>query len=201
MQKTLLQILGMNTGQTMYNNNQNYMKGMLAAGIAFLGLSFCSFPAPAAEPIKSMHKQIICMADNIYWEARNQPVKGMWAVAFVVDNRVEDSRFPNSHCEVIKQGPTSKWRFKKHGKVVPIRHRCQFSWYCDGKSDEIPSYDIDVYLIALAIAQKVFFGSYSVDITKGATHYHADYVFPAWRKQKTKTLKVANHIFYRWEQE
>ena len=180
-------------------SNQNYLKGILIGAIAFLGLGFCSPPAPASEPIESLHKQIICMADNIYWEARNQPVKGMWAVALVTDNRVGDPRFPNSHCEVIKQGPTSKWWYEKHGKVVPIRHRCQFSWYCDGKSDEIPLYDIDVYRIALAIAQKVFFGSYSKDITNGATHYHADYVFPAWRKQKTKTLVVANHIFYRWE--
>ena len=179
--------------------NPQSLKGMLAASIAFLGLGFCSPPAPASEPIESLHKQIICMADNIYWEARNQPVKGMWAVALVTDNRVGDPRFRNSQCEVIKQGPTSKWWYEKHGKVVPIRHRCQFSWYCDGKSDEIPLYDIDVYRIALAIAQKVFFGSYSKDITKGATHYHADYVFPAWRKQKTKTLVVANHIFYRWE--
>ena len=74
-----------------------------------------------------------------------------------------------------------------------------FSWFCDGKSDEIPIYDIDVYRTALIIAQRVFFGTYSTDITKGATHYHADYVFPAWRKQKTKTLVVGNHIFYRWE--
>ena len=114
-------------------------------------------------------------------------------------NRVADSRFPTTHCEVIKQGTTSKWWYENHGKIVPIRHRCQFSWYCDGKSDEIPLYDIDVYRTALIIAQKVFFGSYSTDITKGATHYHADYDFPAWRKQKTKTLVVANHIFYRWE--
>ena len=58
-------------------NPQTYAKGMLAATIAFLGLSYCSPPAPASEPIKSMHEQIICLADNIYWEARNQPVKGM----------------------------------------------------------------------------------------------------------------------------
>ena len=48
---------GTSTGATMYSN-QNYLKGMLAAGIAFLGLGFCSFPAPASEPIKSLHKQI-----------------------------------------------------------------------------------------------------------------------------------------------
>jgi len=182
-------------------NPQNNSIGLVIGAIAFLGLGFCSPPAPANEAInaKNFNDQIVCMADNIYWEARNQTVKGMWAVALVTDNRVNDSRFPNTHCEVIKQGPTSKWWYENHGKIVPIRHRCQFSWYCDGKSDEIPLYDIDVYRTALIIAQKVFFGSYSTDITKGATHYHADYVFPAWRKQKTKTLVVANHIFYRWE--
>ena len=140
----------------------------------------------------------ICLALNTYHEAKNQSLVGQIATAQVVMNRVEDKRFPNTICEVVKEGPTRpSWEDPK--KEYPIRHRCQFSWYCDGKSDEIPLYDIDVYRIALAIAQKVFFGSYSKDITKGATHYHADYVFPAWRKQKTKTLVVANHIFYRWE--
>ena len=38
-----------------------------------------------------------------------------------------------------------------------------------------------------------------LDITDGATHYHADYVFPAWRKTKTKTVEIGDHIFYRWE--
>ena len=182
-------------------NPKNNSLGLVVGAIAFLGLGFCSPPAPADDAInaKNFNEQIVCMADNIYWEARNQPVKGMWAVALVTDNRVEDKRFPNTHCEVIKQGPTSKWWYEEHGKIVPIRHRCQFSWFCDGKSDDIPVYDIDVYRTALIIAQRVFFGSYSKDITEGATHYHADYVFPAWRKQKTKTLVVGNHIFYRWE--
>ena len=38
-----------------------------------------------------------------------------------------------------------------------------------------------------------------VDITEGATHYHADYVYPTWRKTKTKTIEIEDHIFYRWE--
>ena len=44
--------------------NPQSLKGMLAASIAFLGLGFCSPPAPASEPIESLHKQIICMADS-----------------------------------------------------------------------------------------------------------------------------------------
>ena len=144
------------------------------------------------------HSEVECLSLNMYHEARNQGTAGVLAVSNVVLNRVYDERFPDTICGVVKQGPTRvSWR--KGGGMIPIKNRCQFSWYCDGKSDEIPLYDIDVYRIALAIAQKVFFGSYSKDITNGATHYHADYVFPAWRKQKTKTLVVANHIFYRWE--
>ena len=139
-----------------------------------------------------------CMADNIYWEARNQPVKGMWAVALVTDNRVEDKRFPNTHCEVIKQGPTSKWWYEHHGKIVPIRHRCQFSWFCDGKSDDPkePTTYGELYDMALDL---VYGDITVVDITEGATHYHADYVYPAWRKTKTKTIEIEDHIFYRWE--
>ena len=194
----LLQDLGTSIGQTMYNN-QNYMKGMLAAGIAFLGLSFCSFPAPANTIKGTAFEQITCLADNIYWEARNQPVRGMFAVAFVVDNRVSDKRYPDTYCEVIMQGPTRpSWKDKTI--LFPVKNRCQFSWYCDGKSDDIPSYDRQVYRIAVEIARMIFFGQYNEDITYGATHYHANYVFPAWRKTKTKTLIVGDHIFYRWEQ-
>ena len=184
-------------------NPKNNSLGLIFGAIAFLGLGFCSPPAPANEAInsKNFNDQIVCMADNIYWEARNQPVKGMWAVALVTDNRVGDDRFPNSHCEVIKQGPTSKWWFEKHGKIVPIRHRCQFSWYCDGKSDVIPHYDKDVYDVATDIATKIFYGPYLLlgDFTDGATFYHADYVYPAWAKVKIKTIKVGRDIFYKWQ--
>ena len=38
-----------------------------------------------------------------------------------------------------------------------------------------------------------------LDITEGATHYHADYVRPAWARTKTKTIEIEDHIFYRWE--
>ncbi len=187
----------MSIGVTMLPT-RDYMKGMLVGSLAFLGLSFCSPPAPADTMKGTAFEQITCLADNIYWEARNQPVKGMFAVAFVVDNRVSDYRYPNTYCEVIKQGPTRpSWKDKT--KFYPVKNRCQFSWYCDGKSDDIPKYDREVYKIALNIARNIFFGQYKDDITFGATHYHADYVYPAWRKSKTKTLIVGNHIFYRWE--
>ena len=138
-----------------------------------------------------------CLADNIYWEARNQPPKGMIGVALVTRNRVRDSRFPHSYCEVVQQGPT-KPSWKDINVDVPIRHRCQFSWYCDGKSDDIPYYDLDVYELARTIAFKIYHGHIE-DFTDGATHYHATYVNPEWAAMKTFTIMEDEHIFYRWE--
>ena len=138
-----------------------------------------------------------CLADNIYWEARNQEVKGMIAVALTTRNRVNDNRFPHSYCEVVQQGPT-KQSWKNTDTLIPVKHRCQFSWYCDGKSDNIPDYDLDVYEFARTIAFKIYNG-YFDDFTVGATHYHADYVNPEWASSKTQTIVIDEHIFYRWE--
>ena len=138
-----------------------------------------------------------CLADNIYFEARNQISRGMIAVALVTSNRVKDSRFPHSYCEVVKQGP-ERPSWKQNGTMIPLRHRCQFSWYCDGKSDEIAYHDIEIYELAQAIAFKVYNNEFS-DFTDGATHYHADYVRPEWASTKTKTMTIDQHIFYRWE--
>ena len=78
--------------------------------------------------------EVTCLADNIYFEARNQGLAGQLAVVNVVVNRVADSRYPDTICEVVKQGPT-RLSWKGTGELIPIRNRCQFSWYCDGKSD------------------------------------------------------------------
>lgn len=166
---------------------------------AFIGGYFSNANAGTANahPIHKYEDELNCLADNIYWEARNQSVKGMMAVALVTANRVYDDRFPHSYCEVVKQGPT-KPSWKDIEVEVPIRHRCHFSWYCDGKSDEIPYYDNDVRSLAYSIAFKVYHNQFQ-DFTGGATHYHADYVTPEWAVTKTMTVRIENHIFYRWE--
>tara|TARA_A100001388_G_scaffold277007_1_gene266451 strand:+ start:4334 stop:4843 length:510 start_codon:yes stop_codon:yes gene_type:complete len=142
-------------------------------------------------------KQLLCIAQNIYWEARNQPFRGMVAVGQVTMNRVKDKRFPDTPCEVVEQGPT-KPSWKDPSIEYPVRHRCQFSWYCDGKSDEIPKIDADLWNYVLAMSTKIASG-YWADITHGATHYHADYVTPGWAKSKHKTAKIGDHIFYIWK--
>ena len=117
---------------------------------------------------------------------------GQVATAQVVMNRVADSRYPNTVCEVVKQGPKYK------GSDVPVRHKCQFSWFCDGKSDE-PKLDSKEWFKAQDYARIVLSGRIVLDVTEGATHYHATYVKPSWAKTKTRTTRIESHIFYRWE--
>jgi len=134
---------------------------------------------------------LVCLATAVYFEARGEPFVGQSAVAHVVLNRVKDARFPNTICDVVKQGPTYAWKAD-----FPVRHKCQFSYYCDGKSDK-PRDDR-----AWQVAVMASFGAMSnrtYDPTDGATHYHADYVNPAWADVKYQTVRINDHIFYRWE--
>ncbi len=122
-----------------------------------------------------------CLALNVYWEARSEPKQGQLAVAAVTLNRVNDPRFPDDVCDVVRQG----------GEVR--KHRCQFSWWCDGKKD-IPV-EANAWRRALTIARLTYAGVVS-DPTNGALWYHADYVNPSWASYKTVAAKIGRHIFY-----
>ena len=140
----------------------------------------------------------VCLATNIYWEARNQSFAGQIAVGLVTLNRVLDKRFPDTICEVVYQAKTRP-SWKQPWIDIPIRDRCQFSWYCDGKTDDIPPYDYEAIHNAFSVAQILLDERITiVDITKGATHYHANYVSPDWAATKEKTVEIDDHIFYKW---
>ena len=154
-------------------------------------------PNVLASSINNQHAdQILCLAKNIYWEARNQSYFGQWAVGMVTMNRVRDARFPNTICEVVYEGLHRK-SWKDPSILVPIKDRCQFSWYCDGKSDNFPKHDEEAVMVAHEIADAVITGNY-MDYTGGALFYHADYVLPAWAEMKEKTIEIDDHIFYKW---
>ena len=158
-------------------------------------------PAEAAAIDKSIAGHLAdesyCLAENVYHEARNQPKVGQMAVMSVTLNRVNDPRYPNTICGVTKQGPTRP-SWKDETVMIPIKHRCQFSWYCDGKSDRIHDMETfnSIYLFTTGLVDGTMILK---DVTESATHYHADYVSPDWAKTKTKTIEIEDHIFYRWE--
>ncbi len=127
--------------------------------------------------------EVGCLAENIYFEARNEPEKGRIAVAHVALNRAADRRFPMTVCAVIHQD-------REPGDEV-----CQFSWYCDGASNR-PRKGAD-WDSALALADRVYWSEVA-DPTDGALWYHADYVKPAWRRRLHRGPKFGAHIFY-WD--
>lgn len=136
---------------------------------------------------------LLCLMLNIYHEARSESLTAMMAVAEVTMNRVHDERFPNDVCGVVKEGP-HRLSWKGTGEMIPVRHKCAFSWYCDGKSDEM--YNEKSAKIAELIAMDYLTGL-KTNFTKGATHYHAAYVQPFWADTLTKTTQIDLHIFYK----
>lgn len=122
-----------------------------------------------------------CLAQAIYYEARGEPVSGQLAVAEVILNRVASARYPDTICGVVFQN--------EH-----LRNRCQFSFACDGATDNPPgtAHWRLARIISYYIVSQEDFG-----LTGAATHYHADYVSPRWASSLHKTVKIGRHIFYR----
>ena len=128
-----------------------------------------------------VEEELNCLALNIYHEARNEPDEGQVAVAHVVLNRISDPRFPATVCKVIRQGGER------------VRHRCQFSWWCDGRSDR--PRNSRKWQSIKSMAEAVYWGR-SQDPTGGALWYHADYVSPYWGRVFKRSRQIGRHIFY-----
>lgn len=118
----------------------------------------------------------MCLALNVYFEARGEGVTEQVAVAQVVMNRVEDVRFPDTVCGVVYE-------------------RRQFSWYWDGKSDW--PREVGAWELAQVVAVAVLDGWFWRDLTSGALYYHAPYVSPRWSVGVEPVYEDSAHLFYR----
>ena len=127
--------------------------------------------------------EVVCIAMAIYFEARSEPLDGQVAVANTIMNRVASPKFPDTPCQVVKQGRT--W----NGNM--LRNQCHFSYYCDGKPEVIV--DEGAYTLALSIALN---HPRLVDISGGSTYYHRDDVDPYWVTGLTVQRKIGRHLFY-----
>ena len=134
-------------------------------------------------------EELECMSKNIYFEAAMESTAGKLAVAQVTMNRVRSHHYPNTVCKVITQG-------KHYSSGFPVKDRCQFSWYCDGKLDDPPTTG-SMWKASQEIAKYVLTTPDLKDITDGATHYHADYISsPRWANPRRRTVEIDTHIFY-----
>jgi spore germination cell wall hydrolase CwlJ-like protein len=132
---------------------------------------------------------VMCLALNIYWEARDQPLAGQIAVAQVVINRTNDTRYPDTPCDVIYEA-----EYSNEESEHPTKHMCQFSWFCDGISDEVQNKTDFEW--SLRVAKAVLDGK-TPDLTEMATHYHSIDVKPTWSYYYKKTIRIEDHIFYK----
>ena len=122
-----------------------------------------------------------CLAAAIYFEARSEPIDGQIAVAEVVMNRVEDRRWPDTVCDVVKEN--------RHPGTL---HRCQFSFYCNGEREVVTEWG--AWHTAKEIAEGVLDGTLSLGVP--ATHYHAITVEPFWSYHYTPLGTIGKHTFY-----
>lgn len=156
------------------------LKGFVDNGAAVGNIEF-SRAWVDAQPAATGGAEWQCLAEALYFEARGETIKGQFAVAEVIKNRVRSDRFPGSFCAVINQGTGRKYQ-------------CQFTYTCDGRAEVIrePGSFARVGKIARAtLAGKV------PALTDGATFYHTTAVKPRWASVFTRTAKIGVHLFYR----
>jgi N-acetylmuramoyl-L-alanine amidase len=157
-----------------------YLVALLAASAATVAL----LAGPiAASADADDGRQISCLALTIYHEARGESERGKLAVGHVVMNRTRSVLFPASVCDVVQQGGQR-------------RDRCQFSWWCDGRSDR-PK-DQAALRESLWLAEEIYYGCTS-DPTAGALWYHSAAVKPSWSKSFGRGRRIDRHVFYRGE--
>ena len=126
-------------------------------------------------------KQWQCLTEALYFEARGETLKGIFGVAEVILNRVDDRRYPNTLCKVINQGTGE-------------RYRCQFTYTCDGRPETMR--DDRAHALVAKVAKLMIDGA-PRRLTKGATHYHTKSVNPRWAKVFPRTTTIGYHHFYK----
>ena len=134
---------------------------------------------PEPQKIELSDADFNCLVQAVYFEAGKEIPEGQRAVAEVILHRVQDPRFPKTVCGVIHDSNPKG---------------CQFSWWCDGKSDATP--DANRWATSKQAVTDVLDGAYP-DPTKGALFYHARFVRPRWARKLEKTAMIGGHIFYR----
>jgi spore germination cell wall hydrolase CwlJ-like protein len=131
-------------------------------------------------------KQLNCLVEAVYHEARSESFTGQLAVANVIIERANLSKFPNTICKVVHAG--------KYWKGNIVRNKCAFSYYCDGKKEwssiEKKALDTAYHVSSLALEGVTLLS------TLGATHYHASYVSPSWTNSMERLEQIGTHIFY-----
>lgn len=151
-------------------------KANAAPEVAPLSYSYAflaSLPTPTGDA------QWQCLTKALYFESRGESLRGQFAVAEVILNRVDSARYPNTICGVVEQGGSGG---------------CQFSYHCDGARDVMR--DQEAADVAARIARVMLDGA-ARQLTYGATHFHTRAVAPNWSRTFERTAAIGAHLFYK----
>ena len=129
--------------------------------------------------------EIECLAENIYFEARGEPLAGQYAVAEVTVNRTQAEHFPHTICQVVHE---TRW------DPIRRRHIADFSW--TELADDLSEPDGPAWKQAMTIATAVY-DDVNQPLVPGALFYHANTVRPGWARGRKVVATIGNHIFYR----
>ena len=129
----------------------------------------------------SRTRELDCLTQAVYFEARGETARGQAAVAQVVLNRVKHPAFPKTVCAVVFQGAAS--------------HGCQFSFACDGSTRRVR--EAGAWDRARKVAARAMSGVVLADVGS-ATHFHTTGVSPVWGPRMLRVSQVGLHVFYRF---
>lgn len=121
---------------------------------------------------QSSQRDLQCLAEALYFEARGEGAQGQRAVAEVILNRVDHPRFPKTVCGVVNQ--RGQFTYNKNAR---IREKGTFARVQK------------VAIAALSGAPRT--------LTDGATYFHTRAVKPSWSRRFERTTRIGSHIFYR----
>jgi spore germination cell wall hydrolase CwlJ-like protein len=128
--------------------------------------------------------ELTCLAENVYHEARGEPLEGQYAVAEVTMNRVRSTRFPDSVCEVVHE---KRWDVRRRRDVGA------FSWT---ELERLRRPHGAAWQQAREVAVAVYDGAHPPRVPN-ALHYHANYIKPSWARANRRVATIGSHVFYR----
>ena len=159
--------------------------GGVVAALFFALQAVFAYQDERRERTRAFHAESLeCLARNVYFEARGEPVAGQFAVAEVTMNRKGSRLFPRTVCEVVYQ---QSWD--------PLRKRMvgAFSWT---EFKKLPEPTGDEWERAQQVAEAVYYSRYTPQL-QGALYFHASYIRPDWAKEKRRIARIGRHVFYK----
>jgi spore germination cell wall hydrolase CwlJ-like protein len=149
---------------------------LIVAGFAALMMS--------VSASRDERRELLCLARNVYFEARGEPPLGQYAVAEVTMNRVASGRYPDTVCGVV---------YQQNWDSLRKRYVGAFSW-TELERNAVPQGAAWEY--AWKVAEDVYYRRREPALD-GALWYHAVHIRPSWSRERKPVARIGRHIFYR----